>query len=132
MARPELQPAGFWLRYAAWSLDAVCLLPLVLLLGLPRLAAALGQAKAALQALSLGMTQAIDQAMLLGQSPLALTTSLLFDPRWSAAAAQLTSALTTCVLLPPLVYALLACPWALAFECSARQATPACRAWGRE
>ena len=31
-----LPRAGFWARYAAWSLDAACLLPLVLLLGASR------------------------------------------------------------------------------------------------
>jgi len=127
---PERVPAGFWLRYAAWSLDAACLLPLLLLLGWPILGAALEQAEAALRAVGAGMAQQFEGAVALGQTPLAMTLALLANPRMSAAVTQLSSALTTLLLTPPLLYALLACPWSLACECSRGQATPGKRAFG--
>lgn len=130
MPSPERAPAGFWLRYAAWSLDAACLLPLLLLLGWPILGAAVGQAEAAMRAVGAGMAQQLEGAVASGQTPLAMTLGLLSDPRMTAAVAQLSSALTTVLLAPPLLYVLLACPWSLAFECSRGQATPGKRVFG--
>lgn len=130
MPPPERAPAGFWLRYAAWSLDATCLLPLFLLLGWPILGAASEQAEVALRAVAAGMTQQLDSAVASGQTPLAMTLALLSDPRMTTAVEQLSSALTTLLLAPPLLYVLLACPWSLAFECSHWQATPGKRAFG--
>lgn len=130
MPPPERAPAGFWLRYAAWSLDAACLLPLVLLLGWPILGAAAEQAEAALRAVVAGMTQQLDSFVAAGQSPLAMALALLSDPRMTSAVGQLSSALTTLLLAPPLLYALLACLWSLAFESSRWQATPGKRAFG--
>lgn len=130
MPSPERAPAGFWLRYAAWSLDAACLLPLLLLLGWPILGAAAEQAEAALRAVAVGMTQQLDSAVASGQTPLAMTLGLLSDPRMTTAVTQLSSSLTTLLLTPPLLYALLAGLWSLAFECSRWQATPGKRALG--
>jgi len=125
----ERKPAGFWLRYAAWSLDAACLLPLLLLLGKPIIDAALEQAKASMQVLELAMAQQLDNATA-EQSPLAMTLSLLSDPRTHAGVERLSTALTHLVLLPPLLYAGLACLWSVGFECSGWQATPGKRVFG--
>ena len=84
----ERKPAGFWLRYAAWSLDAACLLPLLLLLGKPIIDAALEQAKTAMQVLQLAMAQQLDNATA-EQSHLTMTLSLLSDPRTHAGVERL-------------------------------------------
>ncbi len=130
MTPPDRQPAGFWLRYAAWSLDAVCLLPPLLLLGLPLLCAALAQAKDAIQALSADMTTLLETAVTQGQTPFAMALSMLSDPHMTSAVDRLSSALTSLALVPPLLYALLACLWSVGFESSGWQATPGKRAFG--
>ena len=129
MQFPEPKPAGFWLRYAAWSLDVACLSPLLLLSGKPLIDAALAQAKAAIQVLGVAMAHQLDSATD-AQSPLTMTLSLLSDPRTHAGVEQLSSALTHLLILPPLLYALLACLWSLGFECSGWQATPGKRVFG--
>lgn len=130
MVAPERAPAGFWLRYAAWSLDAVCLLPLVAVLALAPMRAALAQAAGALRALTAAMAQVLDGAVAQAQSPFAMTLSLLADPRLNVGVNRLSEALTTLLVVPPLLYAVLACVWTLAFECGSWQATPGKRALG--
>ena len=129
MRSPEIKPAGFWLRYAAWSLDALFLLPLLLLLGKPLLLDAIAQAGTAMQGLGTAMAHLLDGATQ-DSSPLAMSLSLMTDPRTHAAVDSLSSALTRLLLLPPALYAALACLWSLGFECSAWQATPGKRAFG--
>ncbi|WP_256646068.1 RDD family protein [Thermomonas paludicola] len=127
---PERNPAGFWARSAAWSLDAVCLLPLALLLGASPIRAALVQASAAFSALSADMTRLLDAALAQGQIPTARVLSWLQDPRLLASIDQLQSALTLLLILPLLFYAALAGLWSVGFEASAWQATPGKRALG--
>lgn len=127
---PDPVAAGFWRRYAAWSLDAACLLPLVMLLGAGPLRQAWAQADAGLQALMTLIAGRLDAGLAHGDPPLALALSAAGDPRLQAAAGALTAALGTLLGLPLLLYALLAMAWALGFEASPWQATPGQRALG--
>lgn len=127
---PDPVAAGFWRRYAAWSLDAACLLPLVMLLGAGPLRRAWAQADAGLQALMTLIAGRLDAGLAQGDPPLALALAAAGDPRLQAAAGALTAALGTLLGLPLLLYALLAMAWALGFEASPWQATPGQRALG--
>lgn len=131
MARPpDPVAAGFWRRYAAWSLDAACLLPLVMLLGAGPLRQAWAQADAGLQALMTLVVGRLDAGLAQGDPPLVPALAAAGDPRLQAAAGALTAALGTLLGLPLLLYALLAMAWALGFEASPWQATPGQRALG--
>ena len=127
---PEPVPARFWMRYAAWSLDAACLLPLIALLGASPLQRAMTEAVASYKQLSTGMAQLLESALAQGQTPLAMAMASLGDPHLLSAVQQLESALFTLLLLPPALYAVLACLYSLGFECSHWQATPGKRALG--
>ena len=123
-------PAGFWARYAAWSLDAACLLPLVALLGASKLSYAVADARGALQALIAEMPRLLGEALGAAQAPALLAQHLLADPATAAAADRLESAIGTLLFTPLLLYALLALPYSVLCEQSRRQATPGKRALG--
>lgn len=117
-------------RSVAWSLDAACLLPLVLLLGIARIGDALEQAGAAWDAMAAAMPRLLEQAIGSVPDPMVLARLWLADPALAAASASLQSALSDLLLTPLLLYALLACVWTVGFEASAWQATPGKRALG--
>ena len=123
-------PAGILPRSVAWSLDAACLLPLVLLLGSARMGNALEQARVAWDAMATAMPRLLEQAIGGAPDALALARLWLADPALAGASASLQSALSDLVLTPLLLYALLACLWTVGFEASAWQATPGKRALG--
>lgn len=125
-----LPRAGFWARYAAWSLDAACLLPLVALLGASRMAHAFADARDALHALAIGIPRLLGDALALSQAPLEMARQLLADPAMAAAAARLQSAIGAFLFTPLLLYAVLALPWSVLFEQSRWQATPGKRTLG--
>lgn len=122
--------AGFWRRYAAWSLDAACLLPLALLLSASKLGYALAAARMQVQAIASAFPRLLGDALATAQAPTAMARQLLADPAMAAAAERLQSALGTLLVTPMLVYALLALPWSVLFEQSSWQATPGKRALG--
>lgn len=123
-------PAAILPRSVAWSLDAACLLPLVLLLGSSRMGDALALARVAWDAMAAAMPRLLEQAIGGAPDPLALARLWLADPVLASASANLQSALTDLLLTPLLLYALLACVWTVGFEASAWQATPGKRALG--
>ena len=123
-------PAGILPRSVAWSLDAACLLPLVLLLGSARMGDALDQARVASDAMAAAIPRLLEQAIGGASDPLVLARLWLADPALAAASASLQSALSDLVLTPLLLYVLLACVWSVGFEASAWQATPGKRALG--
>ena len=127
---PDPLPARFWVRYAAWSLDAVCLFPGIAILGGAPLRAAWAQCTTSLQQLTADMSRLLDAALAQGQAPTAMALAWLSDPHLLASIDQLQSALFTLALLPPALYAVLACAWSLGFEASRGQATPGKRALG--
>lgn len=133
MARAPAEPvnARFWARYAAWSLDAACLAPLLAWLGAARWRtdwAVLADAGRALQA---ELPDVFDRLLDAGlASPTSLAAQLLADPRLAASIRALEAALASLLLAPLLLYALLALAWSVAFEASPWQATPGKRLLG--
>ena len=133
MASTPAEPlprAGFWARYAAWSLDAACLLPLVALLGASRLVHAFADARDALHVLATEIPRVLGDALATQQAPIELARQLLADPALAATAERLQSALGAILFTPLLLYVVLALPWSVLFEQSPWQATPGKRALG--
>jgi uncharacterized RDD family membrane protein YckC len=127
----EGQPrAGFWARYAAWSLDAACLLPVVGLLSASRMRHALAEARAALDVLTGEIPRLLGDALGAPQAPADLARQLLADPALASASERLQSAIGAILFTPLLVYLVLALPWSVLFEQSSWQATPGKRALG--
>lgn len=129
--RAEPPPAaGFWLRYAAWSLDAACLLPLVAILSASKIGYAMAAARTQLQVIAGEFPRLLGDALATVQTPTDMARQLLADPAMASAAERLQAALGTLLVTPVLVYALLALPWSILFEQSSWQATPGKRALG--
>jgi uncharacterized RDD family membrane protein YckC len=118
------------MRYAAWSLDAACLLPLVAILSASKIGYALDAARTQMQAIASEFPRLLGDALATAQTPTDMARQLLADPAMAAAAERLQSALGTLLFTPVLVYALLALPWSVLFEQSSWQATPGKRALG--
>ncbi|MDQ2702020.1 MAG: RDD family protein [Pseudomonadota bacterium] len=119
-----MTPAGFWRRSAAWTLDTVAILALVIAVAWPRLLAAWGATATAMQGLSGRTADAMFDAMMAGTPVPAMVPQLLHDPRLLESAAVLHSALWQ--LLAPLLlgYALLALPVHVGGELSPWRGSP--------
>ena len=126
----DAAPAGFWARYAAWSLDAACLLPPVVLLSASRVGHAAAEARAAFELLAQDIPRRLGDALVTMQSPLEQARQVLSDPTLAAASGRLQAALAGIVATPLIVYALLALVWSVGFERSPWRATPGKRALG--
>ena len=126
---PSLPPAaGFWRRYAAWSLDFTVLGALATALAWSPLQAgwrALGVGAAQLSARA---GQAMADALMSGTSPQALSQSLLHDPGLHAAAAAVQAGLGQMLWPWLLAYALLAAAWHVGGELSRWRGSPGKRA----
>ena len=126
---PSLPPAaGFWRRYAAWSLDFTVLGALATALAWSPLQAgwrALGVGAAQLSARA---GQAMADALMSGTSPQALSQSLLHDPGLHAAAAAVQAGLGQMLWPWLLAYAVLAAAWHIGGELSRWQGSPGKRA----
>jgi uncharacterized RDD family membrane protein YckC len=125
-----MTPAGFWRRYAAWSLDCATFgLPLWLLLWpwMRRASHALSAACMQLmQLLQARMTEAIDAGIAI--DPFATATRWTADPAIHAAAASVQSTLSGLLWPPLLIGTLAGALYHMVFEASTRQATPGQRA----
>lgn len=126
---PDL-PAGFWRRYAAWTLDAVPIAALALLFASSGIGRRIAALRAAFDALSATMaTLMIDGLGSMQSAPL-LVQPWLRDPALREGAATLQSAIGA-LLLPPLVgFVAVALVYDVAFERSPWHATPGKRALG--
>lgn len=124
-----LQPAGFWRRHAAWTLDAAVLALPTWWLVRSDMRAALAACKAAVGALAASMADAAG-AVFEGARPDAAAYGMLADPAALRAIGALQLALLQLVALRALAFALLSLLWHVGFEASARQATPGQRALG--
>lgn len=124
----RLRPAGFWLRYVAWSLDAAPLLALALAITRARQHALTTLALQAITAMQQRVFALIDASGHSAPDPAALLARALADPPLRAHALQLHTALLQMagwLLLAYAVLALLYFPWQ---ETSAWRATPGKRA----
>lgn len=123
-------PAGFWHRYAAWSLDAAVLGGVAVLAAWPRLHAAWQALGLAFQEAVAGIGGAMAEAMMAGTPLPRLADTLLADPRLQAAAAGLQAGLWQLCWPLLLGYALLAAPWHVIPECTRWRGSPGKRALG--
>lgn len=130
MSAPAAPPAGLLRRYLAWSLDMVVPLLAALALCSGRIADAAARAAAALDAIAASLAGSMVDLLARGATPLDLARDWLDDPASREAVAALAQAITTIVVAPTLLTALLALAWFAGFEASARQATPGKRALG--
>ena len=133
MTRPPLPtcvPAGFWQRYAAWTLDAVPIAALALLFAASGSGDRIAALRAAFEALSATMATLMIDGLESTQSPLLLAQHWLRDPALREGAATLQSALGA-LLLPPLAgFVAVALVYDVGFERSPWRATPGKRALG--
>lgn len=123
-------PAGFWHRYAAWSLDAAVLGGIVTLVAWPRLHTAWQALGLAFRDAVAGIGEAMADALMAGIPLPRLADALLADPRLQAAAASLQAGLWQLCWPLLLGYALLAAPWHVVPECTRWRGSPGKRALG--
>lgn len=121
-------PAGFWRRYAAWSLDFTLIAALSTMLAWSRLLAGWLETAAALQRLSDLLGRALADALLQGTPLATLAQGFLADPAIHAAAEAMQTGIAH-ALLPWLAWVVvLAAAYFIGFEASPWQATPGKRA----
>ena len=124
------EPAGFWRRYLAWSLDLLLLSPLLLLLllsPLRRASAAWQSLQASLQQWILDRVIAADGTM---ADPMALAQALLADPANNALINREMAQISAAIGQASLLAACLLAVYFIAFESSRWQATPGKRLLG--
>jgi uncharacterized RDD family membrane protein YckC len=123
-------PAGFWRRYAAWTLDAAPIAALALLFASPGSGDRVAALRAAVDGLSATLATLMIDGLESMQSPLLLALQWLRDPAVRADAAALQSALGALVLPPLVGFVAIALVYSVAFERSRWRATPGKRALG--
>lgn len=125
-----LKPANLKERYVAWSLDAACLLPVLLLLCSSRLLHDLASASAAITSLKQALPKLMEGMLANPQPTMQMAQAWLADPLLAGGVGTLEAALSDMLLTPMLLYVLLALLWSVGFESSRWQATPGKRALG--
>lgn len=114
--------AGFWQRYAAWSLDAALVAAPVLLFGWRRLAAGGARIAAAFDALADAVAAALVDALASGAA-LAALLQLTADPRLQAGAHALVGAVAAAAGPPLAAFVALGLLYHVACEAAPWQAT---------
>lgn len=121
-------PAGFWMRYAAWSLDAA-------IVAVPTWLISAGEWPARVQALretALPMLNLIAQrltdALMQGGDPLRLAQQLAAEPQLRSAIDATSANLHALLIAPLLWFVVFAAIYWIGFEASPWQATPGKRA----
>jgi uncharacterized RDD family membrane protein YckC len=122
--------AGFWRRYAAWSLDAAVIGLPVALLCWSRSHAIAADMAAHYEALLQAAGRSLGDAAGSGASPTTLATQWLGDPALRVLLAGLQESLLDLLWPPLLAFALLGALYHAVFEASVRQATPGQRLLG--
>ncbi len=122
------RPAGFWRRYAAWSLDAA-------LVAVPTYLASAGAFPARLLALRSAVSplvnliaQRLTDALMQGGDPLRLAQQLAQEPRLRFAIDDVIARVHALLLPPLLWFVVFAAIYWIAFEASPWHATPGKRA----
>lgn len=123
-------PAGFWRRYAAWSLDALAPLALCVPLLWGTGQRWLAQTDLHLSRLQLRMFELADVAAGQGRDPLQAMAGWTHDPVLRAMLFDLARAWGEAALAAVLVLSALSAAWWIAFEASPWQATPGKRLFG--
>ena len=122
--------AGFWRRYAAWSLDAALIGVPVALLAWSNSRATAADVAGHYAMLLNEAGRSLVEAAGAGTSPTALATRWLGDPALRTALSGLQDSLVMLVAPPLLAFAVIGALYHVVFEASARQATPGQRALG--
>jgi uncharacterized RDD family membrane protein YckC len=109
-------PAGFWRRYAAYSLDFTLIGGITTLLVWPRLGAGAIETSQAMSQLSVLLNRTLADVMAQGASAASTSSGLLTDPAFQAAADAVQSGITHMLLPWLLTYAVLAAMYHIGFE----------------
>ena len=128
--RATWQPAGFWRRYLAWSLDVLLLSPVLVWLVSPAVResiAAVHQWVVSLQSWLLDRVVSADGAI---TDPFALARLLLADPQQRTLLSEQMNRMGSAVLQAGLLVAGIAALYFIGFEASRWQATPGKRLLG--
>jgi uncharacterized RDD family membrane protein YckC len=124
-------PAGFWRRYAAYSLDSALIGLLALPLLWSRFAASAAELGASVERMQWRLWELLDDAMRRPEaSPFVLATEWAADPALQAGVASLTVAVTWLLVQAAVVFCALAAVWFIASESSSWQASPGKRIFG--
>lgn len=121
-------PAGFWPRYAAWSLDAAVVAAATSVVGAGHWLALAESARRAYAAMAARTAEVMSAAVLDDLSFGGFAQRLLADPALHAAATTTVAALTALVLGWILAFALFGAVYEIGFVLSPWQATPGKRA----
>jgi uncharacterized RDD family membrane protein YckC len=125
-----MKPAGVKERYVAWSLDAACLLPVVVLLAGSRLQNDVAGASTAIDSLRLALPRLMGGITANPQPTMQMAQAWLADPMLGGAVTRLEAAVSDVLLTLTLLYAMLALVWSVGFESTRWHATPGKRALG--
>ena len=125
-----MAPAGFWKRYAAWTLDAAILLPLAWILTAPQLASMRATTTIATQTLFHDVASAMARLLEQGGDPLAAAFALAHDPALMQDSHALAVAITHGLQPILLVFAVLTGVYHVAFEQTRWRGTPGKRLLG--
>lgn len=128
---PNAEPtAGFWHRYAAWSLDATLLMVPVGIVCAPGIVAAAARARVAFASLLETLLPALFGAVADGTSATNAVLAAAHGPAWTQGTAAVQSAIAAMFVSPLLGYAAVALPWRVGFERSRWRASPGKRVFG--
>lgn len=125
-----MRPAGFWRRYAAYSLDIVVVLGLALPLAWPRLAGAGAVFDAGLLDLQMRLFELFDQALASGRDPLGDLAGLARDPGLREILLGLARGLGAIAFDVGAMIVAVSALWFIATEASGWQASPGKRLLG--
>ncbi len=124
------QPAGFWRRYLAWSLDALLLSPLLVGLVVPAVRESIAAGSRLLALLQSWLMDRVLSADGAVADPLVLARQLMADPQQRALVSAQINQMASAVLQAGLLAAGLAALYFIGFEASRWQATPGKRLLG--
>ncbi|KFN49544.1 RDD family protein [Arenimonas composti] len=130
-----MRPAGFWRRYAAYSIDALAVTVLASPLLLPRLRRGWDELERGMAGLQARMLELFDAAIATDDSlalpdPLAMARDWAGDPQLQAGIAALASTLLVTLLAAAGLLLVAGALWFVGFEASRLQATPGKRLLG--
>ena len=123
-------PAGFWKRYAAWTVDAAVLLPLAYLLTAPQLAVMCNATATAAQVLLRDVATAMARMLALGGDPFVTAFAFVHDPALLQDSHAVAAAIARGLQPALLAFALLAGGYHVAFEQTRWRGTPGKRLLG--
>lgn len=123
-----MRDAGFWKRYAAWSLDAAIVAVPTALMTASSMRDDLRALRTASDEMLQGIASRMADAIAGGEDPLTLATRLATEPALKTAAEAVAANATALLATPLCWFAFFAAAYWIGFECSRLRATPGKRA----